>query len=218
MSRVVLAGATGLIGTQLLPVLGKLDCQVHVVARQSFVVPDDAVIQHVTQAEQWPDIVKTVRPDVAICCLGTTWKKSGENEAAFRAVDLDLVLSFAGAARNSGATQMIVISSVGASSQSSSFYLRTKGEMEAALRRLDFVRLDILRPGLLTGDRGTDRRTGERLAIAFSPFTDHLLHGAFRRYRSIKAATVANAIAHLVGQNLQGHFIHENRAIETLAG
>ena len=40
-----------------------------------------------------------------------------------------------------------------ASAKAGNFYLRTKGETEDGLRALGFERLDILRPGLLTGER-----------------------------------------------------------------
>ncbi len=42
------------------------------------------------------------RVDIASCCLGTTIKKAGSEEA-FRAVDLDMVVAFAKRAREMGA-------------------------------------------------------------------------------------------------------------------
>lgn len=218
MSKIILAGATGLIGTKLISLFDNSASELHFVARRGVGNLPEKVVEHLAPTEKWPDVVRSVGPAVAISCLGTTWKKSGQNEAAFRAVDLDLVLAFGRAAREAGATQMITVSSVGASSNSPNFYLRTKGEMEDSLQRLGFDRVDILRPGLLTGERGSDRRTGERLAIALSPLTNALLHGPLRRYRSIDAVTVAQAIAALVAKGGQGKFIHENDSIDALAG
>ena len=112
---------------------------------------------------------------------------------------------------------MITVSSVGASADASNFYLSTKGKAEQALRALGFDRLDILRPGLLRGNR-QESRTGEALGIILSPLTDALMHGPLRRYRSIDSATVANAIASLTVGGGKGENIHENDAIAALAG
>ena len=112
---------------------------------------------------------------------------------------------------------MIAVSSVGASSKASNFYLRTKGEVEDALRALGFDRLDLLRPGLLTGNRAGPPRLGEGIAMAAAPLTDALLHGSLRRYRSIPAERVAQAIARLAGERASGVYIHENDAIRALA-
>ena len=175
-------------------------------------------IQHIADPAEWPERIAELKPDVAISCLGTTWNKSGKNEAAFRAVDYDLVLAFAAAAQKAGVRHMISVSSVGASAKSAGFYLRTKGETEEGLRQLGFDRLDILRPGLLTGERGGERRLGERIGILVSPLTDTFLHGAIRRYRSIDSQIVARAIAALAIVGGQGEFIHENDAMTALAG
>ena len=87
----------------------------------------------------------------------------------------------------------IVVSSVGADSRSSAFYLKVKGEMEEALRSLGFDRLDIVRPGLLRGDRGPERRFGERVGILISPLVNLVLRGRLDRYAAIDADTVAMA-------------------------
>ena len=88
-------------------------------------------------------IIAGLNPGIAISCLGTTMRVAGSRDA-FRAVDHDLVLAFAKAARDAGARHMISVSSVGAMPASGSFYLRTKAEAEAGLRKLKFERLDIL--------------------------------------------------------------------------
>jgi uncharacterized protein YbjT (DUF2867 family) len=218
MIRVLLVGATGLVGQHVIRALvGDPDIALHCLVRAQSRNVSASVVDHVAPVEAWPELIADVRPDVAISCLGTTWKKSGKSEAAFRAVDHDLVLACASAARASGAIQMIAVSSVGASAKSRNFYLRTKGEADDALNALDFQRVDILRPGLLVGERGGDRRIGERLGIALSPLTDLLMRGPLRSYRSTPAAKVGEAIARLARTGGQGRFIHENDAIDRLA-
>lgn len=216
--QALLAGASGLIGGKVTILLSAADIEVHIPTRRMLEIMPPGTVQHIADPADWPDVIAGLTPEVAISCLGTTWNKSGKSEAAFRAVDLDLVLAFAAAAKKAGTKHMIAVSSVGASAKSSSFYLRTKGEAEDGLKQLGFDRLDILRPGLLTGDRGAERRFGERLGILLSPFTDSILHGPFRRYRSIDSMTVARAIAKLAIGGGSGNFIHENDAIAALAG
>ena len=65
------------------------------------------------------------------------------------------------AARAAGATRFVVVSSVGASSNSKKFYLRTKGEMEEAVTDLGFASVDILQPSLLLGPRKADAAAGD---------------------------------------------------------
>lgn len=217
MTKIFLAGATGLIGSHLAPILVQDGHELHTIGRRA--VPDLAVnaIQHVQDVPEWPAIVRKVGAEIAISCLGTTLKQAG-SKGAFRAVDFDLIFGFADAARQSGAKQFIDVSSVGASAASSNFYLKTKGETEQAVGTLGFDRVDFLRPGLLRGDRTGPSRPGESIASMLSPVTDLLMIGGLGRYRSISAQTVAKAIAALAGQSASGRFIHENQAIETLSG
>ncbi len=112
---------------------------------------------------------------------------------------------------------MIFISSVGADTGSKNFYLRIKGEMEQALEGLGFDRLDIVRPGLLRGSRGADRRLGERLGILVSPVVNLFLRGRLDRFGAVDGATVAAAIAALVQSDEPGRRIHHNRDLRRLA-
>jgi uncharacterized protein YbjT (DUF2867 family) len=206
--KLLITGATGLVGGLLAK---RLDPAIlETVGRRAVAALDPRVVQHVAPIEAWPDLVAHAKADVAICCLGTTLKQAG-SQAAFAAVDRDAVISFATAARAAGAAQFLMISSVGASATASSFYLKIKGETEAAVAGLGFERVDIFRPGLLRGNRGGERRAGESAAIALSPFTDLLTPRAFDKFRSIAADQVAAAMAAAVGNAAPGLFIHHNR-------
>lgn len=216
--RILLAGASGLVGSAALNELAGVDnAELHILRRRADGIVPLGVTDHLAAPEDWAGLVAQIKPNVVVSALGTTMKKAGSKEA-FRAVDHDLVLAIASAARTAGARQFITVSSVGASSKSANFYLRTKGEVENALRALDFERLDILQPGLLVGERSADHRFGERLGILFSPLTDMLMVGGLARYRSIPAAKVSQAIVTLALGGGHGRFIHDNDAIRALAG
>jgi len=214
MSDALIVGATGLIGRAVIEAFG--DDSVTVLTRRAVDGLSPHHAEHIAPSEDWPQIIAAETPPVLICCLGTTIRQAG-SQAAFRAIDHDLILAAARSARRGGTARMIVVSSVGASAKAGNFYLRTKGETEDGLRALGFERLDLIRPGLLLGNRHGPPRLGEGLATIAAPFADALLHGSFRRYRSIPGATVAAAIVRLAGQGGSGVHIHENDAIRALA-
>ncbi len=217
--RIALVGATGLIGRTLIEaVIGREDVRLVGIARRESRLPRGARMEmFVAEPAKWGEVIEAVRPDVLVCALGTTWKKAGQDEAAFRAVDHDLVLDTARAAQELGVERMIAVSSVGADAMAKNFYLRVKGEAERDLVKIGFKRLDIMQPGLLRGARKDDRRFGERLAIMASPIVDMLLHGSWRRYRSVSVTRIADAILALAMRKAGGRFKHDYDAIRRAA-
>ena len=154
--------------------------------------------------------------DEAYCCLGTTIKAAG-SQAAFRAVDFDAVLAFARAARQAGVTRFAVVSALGASPRSATFYNRVKGEMEAALAGLGFASLVIVRPSLLAGDRaalGQPLRTGRAAGAARSPAPLAALIP--KAWRPISAATVARAMRRALAEARPGVRIVESAELQEL--
>ena len=214
--RVALIGATGLVGSGAARALLDGGWTVEALLRRPGGIASSNLREHVESPEKWPAIVSSLSPDAAVSALGTTIRVAG-SRSAFRAVDLDMVVAFAAAARAGGARRMVAVSSVGADPGSSNFYLRTKGEMESALAGLGFERLDILQPGLLLGNRGGERRTGERIAIALSPVSNLFLRGRLDRFAAIEAEIVAAAVAGALGKAEPGVYRHDNRGIRALA-
>ena len=132
-------------------------------------------------------------PQAAFCCLGTTRKRAG-SRAAFYAVDHDLVLQFARAARARGCDRFFLMTAVGADARSSSLYLATKGRVEADVAKLGFADLQIFRPSFLIAPRTESRRV-EAFVAAVAPYIEPLLVGGLRRYRAIPADSVVRAMA-----------------------
>lgn len=213
--RIVLVGATGLVGRAIIAKsVGREDFRLSAIARREARLPAGVRMEvFVAEPGKWGEVIESLRPTAMICALGTTWKKAGKDEAAFRAVDQELVVETARAAKARGVERFVAISSAGADAASGNFYLRVKGEVERQLAQLRFGRLDILRPGLLRGPRGGDRRLGERIGVALSPVADLLLHGKYRAMRSISAERVAEAALALAMHKAAGRFVHDNDAI-----
>lgn len=208
--RIILAGATGLVGRHLLQILC---ASPHVeaivsVGRRAVGVAHPKLEERIGPAEQWPQLMEGGF-DVACATLGTTIRDAGSQEAFF-AVDHDLLLAFARAACGAGTRQFLMVSSVGAHAASRNFYLATKGKAEASVANIGFERLDIFRPGLLRGHRAGRVRFGERVAMALSPITDVLTPQVLSRYRSTPALRVAQAIHAVTGAKEPGQFVHHN--------
>jgi uncharacterized protein YbjT (DUF2867 family) len=217
--RVTVVGATGLVGRKTIEAcVGREDIRLSAISRREVPLPRGARMEmFVAEPGKWGEVLEALQPKAVICALGTTWAKAGRDEGAFRAVDRELVLSVARAAKDHGAERFVAVSSVGADAHSGNFYLRVKGETEAALGQVGFPRLDILRPGLLRGARGQDRRPAERLAILASPIVNLFLHGRYRRYRGIDAEVVARGALACTKRAARGRFVHENDAIRRAA-
>ena len=147
--------------------------------------------------------------------LGTTIRKAG-SQAEFRRIDMELPLRLASEAAKAGAERLVVISSVGADSQSRNFYLRTKGELEQEVAKLPFRAIHILRPSLVIGKRA-EFRLGEALAMAIAPVLDLLALGPLRRYHAIKAERVGRAMVGAARSGRTGTYIYEYDDIVKLA-
>lgn len=216
--RIALVGATGLIGQALIrAAVGRSDIRLVAIARREVPLPPGARMEVlVAEPEGWGDAIAAANADAVVCALGTTIRRVGGDQQAFRAVDHDLVLAVARAAKTAGVRQFIVVSSVGASLATKNFYLRIKGEVEQALAKLGLTRLDIMRPGLLRGQRG-ERRPAEKFAMFAAPLADLVLHGSYRKYRSVRDSVVARALIGLAKEKPAGRFVHEYDAIQRAA-
>ena len=163
--KALLAGATGLVGSALLPLLcdSPRYGEVHVLVRRSGtgLRALDKARLHIVDFAPLPQDLPAV--DDVYVALGTTIKVAGSPEA-FRRVDFDFVVNTARAARAGGATRLAVVSALGANARSRIFYNRVKGDMQAAIATLGFESVTIAQPSLLVGDRaalGQPARAGE---------------------------------------------------------
>ncbi len=218
-ARIALVGATGMVGRKVIEIASAGDeARIVGIARREAALPPGARMEmFVAEPDKWAEVFEAVRPRALICALGTTWKKAGRDEAAFRAVDHDLVLATAQAARSAGVPNMVLVSAAGADARSKTLYMRVKGETEDALSKVGFKRLDILHPGLLRGTREGDLRFAERAAIIAAPLVDPLLSGSWERFRSIDAGLVAEAALGLALRRAGGRFTHDNEAMRRAA-
>ncbi|PBS14198.1 NAD-dependent dehydratase [Lysobacteraceae bacterium NML93-0792] len=188
--RLILAGATGLVGRHVLARALADPRVTHVVAPTRRPLPAHPNLDApLVDFDALPADAAWWRADAVICALGTTMKTAGSRDA-FRRVDHDYPLAIADLARRHGTPVYVLNSAMGADAQSRVFYNRVKGELESALRTRGFASLTLVRPGLIGGDRD-ERRLGETLATHLLRTLHPLLP---RKWRINPAERIADAL------------------------
>jgi uncharacterized protein YbjT (DUF2867 family) len=205
--HILLAGATGLTGEHLLDRLLNEPTVSRVLAPSRRPLADHPHLENPVGELNSLLPALSGQVDIAFCCLGTTIKQAGSQEA-FSAVDKDLVVAFSARARELGARHLLVISAVNADPESSIFYSRVKGEMEEALKAQNWPQLTIARPSLLIGER-QDQRLVEQIAAPLSK----LIPG---KYGGIEALALARALWRLALEEQDGVRIVESDDLRRL--
>jgi uncharacterized protein YbjT (DUF2867 family) len=213
----LLVGATGLVGGHCLRLLLEEPSYTNVVAlvRRSLPITHDKLVQHVIDFDELGTLGEILSADDVYCCLGTTIKKAGTQEA-FRKVDFDYPVKLAAFAQHCGAKQFIIITALGADPHSRIFYNRIKGEVEEAIAKISFDAIHIFRPSLLLGDR-TEHRAGEKAGAVIMSVLKYAMIGSFKKYRAIQASDVAKAMVHIAQKNLKGVNIFDSQLIQEIA-
>lgn len=209
----LIAGASGLVGSELLHILLESPhySRVKAVVRQPLDIRHpklEQIAADFDHLEQWRDHLSAT--DV-FCCLGTTIKKAGSQEA-FRKVDYEYPVKLALLAKEQGAERFLVVSALGAETNSRIFYSRTKGQMEEQLKRAGLSALHIFQPSLLMGDR-QEFRFGEKLAAFLSPLYSPLMIGKLRKYKPVSARRVAAAMHNAAQSAPSGIFVYPSDKI-----
>jgi uncharacterized protein YbjT (DUF2867 family) len=214
--KALLIGSTGLIGTHCLNelLLDKEYSDIEIWVRNKTDNSNQRLTEKLINFDKISEIQLT-DADHVFCCLGTTINKVKTKEA-FVKIDRDYVTELAKLAERSVCKKFIVVSSIGAYLKSRNFYLRTKGEMEEALKKLSIPAIYIFRPSMLLGKRN-EFRFGEQLGKAFMFGFQFLFIGKLRKYRGIHAFNVAHAMVMMAKSDQKGVFIIESDQIEKIS-
>lgn len=198
-------GASGMIGSDLLKLLLVDERYGKVIA----LVRKPLGVEHPKLEQRrydfdWPN-TDMIEGDEFFCCLGTTIRKAGSQEA-FKRVDYQYVLETAQVALQKGAKRMVLLSSVGANKDAKVFYTRVKGEIEAAVAALGFESCFILRPSMLLGVRD-ELRMGELVGkFAMTTFSKLIP----KKYKAIEGKQVAAAMIKTINSDKKGVQILES--------
>ena len=211
--RSLVVGSTGLVGEEVVNELASKGIPVKALSRIDLNSTNPLVENIKVNFDflhEYKEHFKEVS-DVYIC-LGTTISKAG-SEKAFEKVDIDYCLETAKQALNAGVKNLSLITSVGADSSSSNFYIRTKGIIENKISELDFQSISIHRPGLLIGAR-KEMRLAEFVGQKLYPLINFFLLGNLSKFRCIKAEVLARAMIKYSGLEQGTHYYFYNDFIE----
>ena len=187
--KAVVIGATGVVGREVVNELVNRNeiSEVITFTRREVDFGSPKVINYVIDFDNIENYSDLVSGEYFFSCLGTTKSQAGSIEKQ-RSVDLDYQLEFARLAQKNGVHHYLLVSSPGASIDSSSAYLKMKGELDEKVKELDFASISIFKPSLIVGDR-SDFRLGEKVGIVASKLIDHV--PGLKKYRSITGVEIA---------------------------
>lgn len=210
MKTAIIIGATGLTGSALLNQLLNDNDFNRVISftRKQIALTHPKLVQHTIDFNQLNNYKELIKGDVVFCCMGTTIKTAGSQEA-FKKVDLVYPTEFAKIAKQNEVKEFYLQSSLGADSNSKNFYLKTKGEAEQTIQQLNFESFASFRPSMLLGKR-TEFRFGEVVGKAVMQVFSFLFIGKLKRYKAIHVNQVARAMIKQAKLNKPGNFIIEN--------
>ena len=185
----LLLGATGLTGGHLLYLLLESEeyHTIYIYVRRTLGLQNPKLKEIIIDYNSYEG---TVDADTVFCCLGTTIKIAKTKEA-FKKVDQDYPVKIAQLQFNAGSKRFLVISAMGAASDSLFFYSRVKAEMEKLLSNIGYPKLFIFRPAIITGERN-ENRSGEKIATGIFEILNYILIGPLKKYQSVSAKAIAS--------------------------
>jgi uncharacterized protein YbjT (DUF2867 family) len=213
----VIVGASGVVGGHLINYLlaSQNYSKVVSLARRKLDIESDKLVQHVINFDKYGTYAPLVKGDDLYLTIGTTMAKAKSKEA-FKKVDYTYALNIAKAASDNGMNQLMLVSSVGADSDSVIFYSRVKGELEDAIKELVFWSIHIFRPSILLGER-PESRAGESIAKVIGKGLDFVLGGLLSKYKPVEAETVAKAMVAKAQELDAGIHIYPSHWIQKLS-
>jgi len=199
----LILGATGLVGNLCLELLvaSQLYEKIIVLSRKRITPPLFGVENIVTDFSNLHELKSSLVADDIFCAMGTTISKAG-SQSNFKKIDFDIPLQTAQFCKENGASKFILVSSIGANSQSKIFYSRIKGKLEEALEKLDYNSLIILQPSFLLGER-EDFRLGEAIGKQIAKTFAFVFTGKLKPYKGIDAKNVAKAMIVMANSSTQ---------------
>lgn len=200
----ILLGATGLTGSKLLKLLlyDERYQKVIVLTRRTTYIDHEKLEEHIVDLLVLEDYPELFHADIVFCCIGTTKAKTPDKKL-YHQIDHGIPVTAARLARENNISVFMVISSLGADPSSRFFYNRTKGEMERDVLQQNIKDTFILRPSLISGDRG-EKRTGENTAEKIMRTLDFFIP---LKYKIIPAITIANAMLRIAQEGYDSSVI-----------
>ena len=193
----IILGATGLTGGHLLRLLLKDDRykKIKLFSRKAVGIEDEKLQEYLLDLFELKNQQEDFRADEVFCCIGTTRAKTPDKNL-YKKIDYGIPVAAAELCKKNKIDTFIVISALGASSESRVFYNQLKGQMEKEVVLKEIPKTHILQPSLIGGLR-KERRFGEWLVKKVFLLLNNLMIGPFKKYRSINPQTIARCMVWL---------------------
>lgn len=214
----LIAGATGLVGRELLNFLLSQDyySKILLIGRRSPGIKDNRIEEIILEFDRLSEFKEKISANDYYCCLGTTMDQAKSKEAFFR-VDFTYPMELAKLAKEDQAfEQFHLVSSYGAYSESGLFYNAVKGQLEEAMKDLDLKTLHIYQPSLLLGYR-PHFRLWEELAKIASSILSFFIIGSRLRFWAIKGEEVAKSMFYVSISEETGVHVHRPLEMKKIA-
>ena len=188
----LIIGATGATGKDLVQVIlsDTRYTSITLFVRKFSGVTHPKLKEIITDFDNLEAVSEHIRGDVWFSCLGTTLKTAGSKAKQWH-IDYEIPFQFAQLAKRNGVSAAVLLSSYGASANSSNFYSQMKGKLEDAIDSLAFKQYIIFRPGLLL--RSDTDRMGERVATIILNSLNTI--GLLRKFKPLPTSVLAEKLA-----------------------
>lgn len=219
MKKAILFGASGFIGSYLLPdLLSNTDYdRVTIVVRKTLGLNHPKLTELIGDYHTLDRLKEKIEADEIFIALGTT-RKTTPDRTQYYQIDHDYPVEAARIAREKGVKSVFIVTAVGADANSSVFYLKTKGEIERDILSINFENTCIFRPSLIMGER-KENRAFERILIKIWVFINPILKvKTLKKYRGITGQEIARAMMNAAKAERRGVRILEWQEMADLLG
>ena len=216
MKTALLFGSSGLIGGHLLNELIKNNkySKVKLFVRLKPEINDSKIEIIKTNFNNLKNHAEDIKGDDCFYCIGTT-KKNSPNKNEYKRVERDIPVEIAQFAKKNLVNSFIYVSSGFADPKNSGSYLRYKGEVEEELKKMNFLKLRIMRPSFLLGNR-KEKRAGEKIGIFLFKMLSPLFLGPLKKMKPILAENVAKSMIKVSNGEFQKTIFESNEIVEVL--
>jgi uncharacterized protein YbjT (DUF2867 family) len=210
----LLFGASGLVGSHLLNQLISNNnySKIKLFVRSAIDLNDPKIEIIQTDFNNLENHREDIKGDDCFFCIGTT-KKNSPDKNEYKRVELEVPKQIAQIAKSNFVNSFVFVSSGYADPKSSGDYLKFKGEVEEELKKLNFLKLGIMRPSFLLGDR-KEKRVGEKIGIFIFKLISPLLLGPLKKMKPIHSEIVARSMIKVANEDLQKNTFESNEIIE----
>ena len=146
------------------------------------------------------------------CCVGTTAAKT-KDIAKYKQIDYGIPVTAVKIAKENNIDTFVVISSMGANVSSTTFYSKTKGEMERDVLRQNIKNTYIVRPSLIGGHRN-EFRIGERIGKGVMSLLNPMFLGSLKKYKMIDPEKIASCMQKLAKIELDQSIFSSDEIVE----